>query len=55
MHYVESKDEIFAWLLQKRLEKTNIRFMDEVKQGSKTSIVKCLCIYLVEKMSLRLS
>ncbi|RIX51669.1 TetR/AcrR family transcriptional regulator [Paenibacillus nanensis] len=34
-HYVKSKDEIFVWLLQKRLEETNARFMDEVEQGPK--------------------
>jgi len=30
-HYVKSKDEIFAWVLQERLEETNQRFMEEVK------------------------
>ncbi|WP_373229494.1 TetR/AcrR family transcriptional regulator [Cohnella sp.] len=34
-HYVKSKDEIFAWVLQERLERTNERFMNEVKQGRK--------------------
>ncbi|OPH59039.1 TetR family transcriptional regulator [Paenibacillus ferrarius] len=33
-HYVKSKDEIFAWVLQERLEETNERFMNEVKQES---------------------
>jgi AcrR family transcriptional regulator len=35
-HYVKSKDEIFAWVLQERLEETNERFMNEVEQGHKT-------------------
>ncbi len=35
-HYVKSKDEIFAWVLQERLEETNERFMNEVEQGRKT-------------------
>jgi AcrR family transcriptional regulator len=35
-HYVKSKDEIFAWVLQERLEETNERFMNEVEQGRPT-------------------
>lgn len=35
-HYVKSKDEIFAWVLQDRLEETNRRFMDEVKASPAT-------------------
>lgn len=35
-HYVKSKDEIFAWVLQERLEETNKRFMSEVDQGRPT-------------------
>lgn len=35
-HYVKSKDEIFAWVLQQRLNETNERFMNEVEQGGKT-------------------
>lgn len=35
-HYVKSKDEIFAWVLQERLEETNERFMSEVNQNRKT-------------------
>ncbi|WP_410511972.1 TetR/AcrR family transcriptional regulator [Paenibacillus sp. BR2-3] len=35
-HYVKSKDEIFAWVLQERLEETNEGFMNEVEQGGKT-------------------
>ncbi|RAP77785.1 TetR/AcrR family transcriptional regulator [Paenibacillus montanisoli] len=31
-HYVKSKDELFAWVLQERLEETNKRFMNEVGQ-----------------------
>jgi len=30
-HYVKSKDEIFAWVFQERLEETNRRFMEEVQ------------------------
>lgn len=32
-HYVKSKDELFVWVLQERLEETNSRFMNEVGQG----------------------
>lgn len=32
-HYVKSKDEIFAWVLQERLEETNVQFLAEVEQG----------------------
>ncbi|CAM4498669.1 AcrR family transcriptional regulator [Paenibacillus endophyticus] len=35
-HYVKSKDEIFAWVLQERLEETNEHFMNAVEQGEKT-------------------
>lgn len=35
-HYVKSKDEIFAWVLQERLEETNEHFIDEVEKGEKT-------------------
>lgn len=35
-HYVKSKDEIFAWVLQERLEETNDHFMNAVEQGEKT-------------------
>lgn len=35
-HYVKSKDEIFAWVLQERLEETNEHFMNVVEQGEKT-------------------
>jgi AcrR family transcriptional regulator len=31
-HYVKSKDAIFAWVLQERLEETHNRFMNEVDQ-----------------------
>ncbi|WP_244226785.1 TetR/AcrR family transcriptional regulator [Paenibacillus protaetiae] len=33
-HYVKSKDEIFAWMLQERLEETNDHFMNAVEQGA---------------------
>ncbi|MCM3782390.1 TetR/AcrR family transcriptional regulator [Neobacillus mesonae] len=32
-HYVKSKNEIFIWVLQERLEETNDNFMKEVEQG----------------------
>ena len=32
-HYVKSKNEIFIWVLQERLEETNGNFMQEVEQG----------------------
>jgi AcrR family transcriptional regulator len=35
-HYVKSKDEIFVWVLQERLEETNAHFMSEVEQGEHT-------------------
>ncbi|WP_199621953.1 TetR/AcrR family transcriptional regulator [Paenibacillus alkalitolerans] len=35
-HYVKSKDEIFVWVLQERLEETNERFMNEVEQGRRS-------------------
>lgn len=35
-HYVKSKDEIFAWVLQERLEETNQQFMKEVEQRGGT-------------------
>ncbi|MGG4456227.1 TetR/AcrR family transcriptional regulator [Brevibacillus porteri] len=35
-HYVKSKDEIFAWVLQERLESIHQHFMDEVNQSRKT-------------------
>lgn len=31
-HYVKSKDEIFAWVLQERLEETNKSFLNAVEQ-----------------------
>ncbi|MBD2867616.1 TetR/AcrR family transcriptional regulator [Paenibacillus arenilitoris] len=35
-HYVKAKDDIFAWILQERLEETNANFMNEVKRGRTT-------------------
>lgn len=35
-HYLNSKDEIFVWVLQERLDETNKRFMNEVKQGRRS-------------------
>lgn len=35
-HYVKSKDELFVWVLQERLEETNELFMNEVEQGRRT-------------------
>lgn len=35
-HYVKSKDEIFAWVLQESLEETNELFNDQVKREPKT-------------------
>lgn len=35
-HYVKSKDEMFVWVLQERLEQTNNRFLDEVASGSRS-------------------
>ncbi|WP_232229187.1 TetR/AcrR family transcriptional regulator, partial [Paenibacillus zanthoxyli] len=35
-HYVKSKDEIFAWVLQERLEEINKHFMNEVIQAPTT-------------------
>lgn len=35
-HYVKSKDELFVWVLQERLEKTNELFMIEVEQGRRS-------------------
>ncbi|GAA4716436.1 TetR/AcrR family transcriptional regulator [Brevibacillus fulvus] len=35
-HYVRSKDEIFAWVLQERLEETHARFLNEVQHGPQT-------------------
>ena len=32
-HYVKTKDEIFVWILQGRLEETNRSFMNEVEQN----------------------
>lgn len=32
-HYVKSKDELFVWVLQERLEETNEHFNNEVEQG----------------------
>lgn len=32
-HYVATKDELFAWVLQERLEQTNERFMRQVGHG----------------------
>lgn len=34
-HYVKSKDEIFAWVLQEKLEDINQRFMEQVNRGKK--------------------
>lgn len=33
-HYVKSKNEIFIWVLQERLEETNRKFMQEVEQDN---------------------
>ncbi|WP_059173386.1 TetR/AcrR family transcriptional regulator [Bacillus sp. FJAT-27445] len=35
-HYVKSKDELFVWVLQERLEETNQHFMNEVEQGRRS-------------------
>lgn len=35
-HYVKSKDELFVWVLQERLEETNELFMNVVEQGSRS-------------------
>ncbi|WP_134685706.1 TetR/AcrR family transcriptional regulator [Brevibacillus migulae] len=35
-HYLKSKDEIFAWVLQERLAQINERFLQEVEHGNKT-------------------
>ncbi|OCA90356.1 TetR family transcriptional regulator [Bacillus sp. FJAT-27225] len=35
-HYVKSKDELFVWVLQERLEETNHLFMNEVEQGRRS-------------------
>ncbi|RXZ81930.1 TetR/AcrR family transcriptional regulator [Paenibacillaceae bacterium] len=35
-HYVKSKDEIFTWVLQERLEETNQHFLNEVSKYEKT-------------------
>lgn len=35
-HYVKSKDEIFAWVLQERLEETDRQFMLAVEQSGRT-------------------
>ncbi|SHF15052.1 transcriptional regulator, TetR family [Seinonella peptonophila] len=35
-HYVNSKDEIFAWVLQEQLDQTNEKFFNEVNHGEKT-------------------
>ncbi len=35
-HYVKSKDEIFVWVLQERLEETNTQFMNEVELGRRS-------------------
>ncbi|MCR2805867.1 TetR/AcrR family transcriptional regulator [Paenibacillus soyae] len=35
-HYVKSKDELYVWLLQKRLEETNRQFHLEVASGPPT-------------------
>ncbi len=35
-HYVKSKNEIFVWVLQERLEETNDSFMNEIDQGRRT-------------------
>lgn len=34
-HYVKSKDELLALVLQERIEETNDRFFAEVNQGKK--------------------
>ena len=35
-HYVKSKNEIFVWVLQERLEETNEKFMNAVEHGRRT-------------------
>ncbi|KIL38747.1 TetR family transcriptional regulator [Gordoniibacillus kamchatkensis] len=35
-HYVRSKDEIFAWVLQEQLEEMNDQFMNEVNRPQKS-------------------
>lgn len=35
-HYVKSKNEIFVWVLQERLEETNEKFMKEVEEGRRS-------------------
>lgn len=35
-HYVNKKDEIFAWVLQERLEETDRRFTEEVERGDRS-------------------
>lgn len=35
-HYVKSKDELFAWVLQEQLEETNSRFTAEVAEGRRS-------------------
>jgi AcrR family transcriptional regulator len=35
-HYVKSKNEIFAWVLQEQLEEINKQFMNEVERVPKT-------------------
>ncbi|MDQ0115863.1 TetR/AcrR family transcriptional regulator [Paenibacillus harenae] len=35
-HYVKSKNEIFVWVLQERLEATNVNFMNAVEHGRQT-------------------
>lgn len=35
-HYVKSKDEIFAWVLQERLNQINDRFHQVIERGDKT-------------------
>ncbi|MDF2836095.1 MAG: TetR family transcriptional regulator [Paenibacillus sp.] len=35
-HYVKSKDEIFAWILQEQVKGTNERFLNEIARGNTT-------------------
>lgn len=35
-HYIQSKDEIFAWVLRNQLEQTNEQFFIEVEHGDKS-------------------
>lgn len=35
-HYIKSKDELFIWVLQERLEETNRQFRNEVKENEES-------------------